>query len=75
MTIRRIYADGKLVDVTGVGYEPKGDFWLTVQRSHLELIPPCAPCSERVFYATTRPSTPQTVSKESRVTLPKVLCW
>ena len=26
MTIRRIYADGKLIDVTGVGYEPKGEF-------------------------------------------------
>ncbi len=28
MTIRRIYADGKLIDVTGVGYEPKGEFHL-----------------------------------------------
>jgi len=27
MTIRRIYVDGKLVDVTGVGYEPKGEFF------------------------------------------------
>jgi Ca2+-transporting ATPase len=26
MTIRRIYAGGKLIDVTGVGYEPKGEF-------------------------------------------------
>src|SRR4030043_311765 len=26
MTVRRIYADGKLIDVTGVGYEPKGEF-------------------------------------------------
>jgi Ca2+-transporting ATPase len=26
MTIRRIFVDGKLVDVTGVGYEPKGEF-------------------------------------------------
>jgi Ca2+-transporting ATPase len=26
MTIRRIYVDGKLIDVTGVGYEPKGEF-------------------------------------------------
>ena len=26
MTVRRIYADGKLWQVTGAGYEPKGDF-------------------------------------------------
>ena len=26
MTIRRIYIDGKLIDVTGVGYEPRGAF-------------------------------------------------
>jgi Ca2+-transporting ATPase len=26
MTVREIYADGKLVEVTGVGYEPKGEF-------------------------------------------------
>jgi len=28
MTIRRIYTDGKLIDVTGTGYEPKGEFHL-----------------------------------------------
>jgi Ca2+-transporting ATPase len=28
MTIRRIYVDGRLIDVTGVGYEPKGEFHL-----------------------------------------------
>jgi P-type Ca2+ transporter type 2C len=26
MTIRRIFVDGKHIDVTGVGYEPKGEF-------------------------------------------------
>jgi Ca2+-transporting ATPase len=26
MTIRRIFADGNIIDVTGVGYEPKGEF-------------------------------------------------
>jgi Ca2+-transporting ATPase len=26
MTVRRIYVDGKLIDVTGGGYEPKGEF-------------------------------------------------
>ncbi|MGB9853815.1 MAG: cation-translocating P-type ATPase [Candidatus Bathyarchaeales archaeon] len=26
MTVRQVYADGKLVEVTGVGYEPKGEF-------------------------------------------------
>ncbi|NWF77401.1 MAG: calcium-translocating P-type ATPase, SERCA-type [Chloroflexi bacterium] len=28
MTVRRIYVDGKTIDVTGVGYEPKGEFHL-----------------------------------------------
>ena len=28
MTVRQIYADGELVEVTGVGYEPKGEFKL-----------------------------------------------
>jgi len=26
MTVRKIYANGKIIDVTGSGYEPKGDF-------------------------------------------------
>ncbi len=26
MTVRRVYVDGKLIDVSGVGYEPTGDF-------------------------------------------------
>ena len=28
MTVRKIYANNKLIDVTGAGYEPKGDFLL-----------------------------------------------
>ena len=28
MTVQRIYVDGKLIDVTGVGYEPEGEFYL-----------------------------------------------
>jgi Ca2+-transporting ATPase len=28
MTVRQIYADGKNIEVTGVGYEPKGEFKL-----------------------------------------------
>jgi len=28
MTVRRIYVDGKLIEVTGGGYEPKGGFYL-----------------------------------------------
>ncbi|MFC1937534.1 cation-translocating P-type ATPase [Chloroflexota bacterium] len=28
MTVRRIYVDGSLIEVTGVGYEPKGEFSL-----------------------------------------------
>ncbi|MEM3173896.1 MAG: cation-translocating P-type ATPase [Candidatus Bathyarchaeia archaeon] len=26
MTVRRIYVDGEIIEVTGVGYEPKGEF-------------------------------------------------
>jgi Ca2+-transporting ATPase len=26
MTVRQIYVDGKIIEVTGVGYEPKGEF-------------------------------------------------
>jgi Ca2+-transporting ATPase len=29
MTVRRIYVNGKLVDVTGAGYEPKGEFQIS----------------------------------------------
>ncbi len=32
MTVRKIYTDDKLVDVTGVGYESKGDFLLNGSR-------------------------------------------
>jgi Ca2+-transporting ATPase len=28
MTVRQIYVDGKLIDITGAGYEPKGEFHL-----------------------------------------------
>ncbi len=28
MTVRRIYVNGRTIDVTGVGYEPKGEFYL-----------------------------------------------
>jgi Ca2+-transporting ATPase len=28
MTVRKIYIDNKMIDVTGAGYEPKGDFLL-----------------------------------------------
>jgi len=28
MTVRKIYVDGKIIDVSGVGYEPKGGFYI-----------------------------------------------
>jgi len=28
MTVKRIFVDGKMVEVKGVGYEPKGDFYI-----------------------------------------------
>jgi Ca2+-transporting ATPase len=31
MTVRRIYADQKFLEVTGVGYEPKGEFKLGIE--------------------------------------------
>jgi Ca2+-transporting ATPase len=31
MTVRRIYADEKFLEVTGVGYEPKGEFKLGIE--------------------------------------------
>ncbi|MGQ9691691.1 MAG: cation-translocating P-type ATPase, partial [Thermoproteota archaeon] len=30
MTVRQVYVDGKLIEVTGVGYEPKGEFRIGV---------------------------------------------
>ncbi len=34
MTVRRIYTNDKMIDVTGVGYESKGDFILNGARIH-----------------------------------------
>jgi Ca2+-transporting ATPase len=28
MTVRKIYVDGNIIDVSGVGYEPEGDFYI-----------------------------------------------
>jgi Ca2+-transporting ATPase len=39
MTIRRIYVDDKLIDVTGVGYEPKGEFRLNGKTLNTEKTP------------------------------------
>ncbi|MCD6510237.1 MAG: calcium-transporting P-type ATPase, PMR1-type [Thermoprotei archaeon] len=32
MTVRKVYLNGKIIDVTGSGYEPKGDFLLNGDR-------------------------------------------
>ena len=32
MTLRKVYTDGKMINVTGVGYKPKGDFLLNGAR-------------------------------------------
>ena len=45
MTIRRIYVDGKLIDVTGVGYEPKGEFHFGGKASTLGKMLPYKDCS------------------------------
>ncbi len=34
MTVRQVYVDGKIVEVTGVGYEPKGEF--RIGEDHIE---------------------------------------
>ena len=39
MTIRRIYVDSKLIDVTGVGYEPKGEFHFNGKTLNAEQAP------------------------------------
>jgi Ca2+-transporting ATPase len=36
MTVRQIYVDGKLIEVTGVGYEPKGEFYMGEDTVKLE---------------------------------------
>ncbi|MBI2851698.1 MAG: calcium-transporting P-type ATPase, PMR1-type [Chloroflexi bacterium] len=44
MTVRRIYVDGKMIDVGGVGYEPKGKFssggqdYEPLKDAHLEML-------------------------------------
>ena len=44
MTLRKIYTNNKMIDVTGVGYEPKGDFLLNgahidpKEDTHLDLL-------------------------------------
>ncbi|GAI29970.1 unnamed protein product, partial [marine sediment metagenome] len=35
MTVRQVYIDGKLIDITGVGYEPEGEF--NYQGSQVEI--------------------------------------
>jgi Ca2+-transporting ATPase len=36
MTVRKIYVDDKIVEVTGAGYEPKGDFIIEGKKLNLE---------------------------------------
>ncbi len=40
MTVRRLYVDDKWIEVTGEGYEPKGEFRQDGQRLNLESEPP-----------------------------------
>ncbi len=39
MTVTRLWADGRLVEVTGTGYDPKGDFLVTGQPADLQKMP------------------------------------
>jgi len=36
MTVRRIYYVGKMIDVTGAGYEPKGEFFIVGSREKID---------------------------------------
>jgi Ca2+-transporting ATPase len=36
MTVRKIYVDGRIVEVTGAGYEPKGDFFYGGKKLNME---------------------------------------
>jgi len=56
MTVRKIYTNDKMIDVTGVGYEPKGDFLLKGARTdpkedtHLALLLRAATLSSNASY-------------------------
>jgi Ca2+-transporting ATPase len=39
MTVTRLWADGKLVEVTGTGYDPNGDFLVDGQKADLQQMP------------------------------------
>ncbi len=39
MTVTRLWADGKLVEVTGTGYDPKGDFLVDHSKADLQKMP------------------------------------
>jgi len=39
MTVTRMWVDGKFVEVTGAGYDPKGDFYIDGNRADLQEIP------------------------------------
>jgi Ca2+-transporting ATPase len=39
MTVTRLWADGRLVEVTGTGYDPKGDFLVAGQPADLQKMP------------------------------------
>ena len=39
MTVTRLWADGRLVEVTGTGYDPKGDFLVAGQPADLQRMP------------------------------------
>ncbi len=39
MTVTRVWVDGKLAEVTGTGYDPKGDFFIDGNKADLQQVP------------------------------------
>lgn len=39
MTVTRLWADGKTVEITGTGYEPTGDFYIDGHKADLQKVP------------------------------------
>ncbi len=45
MTVRRVYAEGQLYDVAGVGYEPRGDFTPPIAQGEQDVVKLACLCS------------------------------
>ncbi len=44
MTVTRLWVDGKIAEVTGTGYDPKGEFFMDGQKLTWQKYPGSPPC-------------------------------